>query len=526
MRRGLPLFRSSRIFGALIAASWLGHAGTAGAQVAVGNEFNAQRFDAAAGPRNYLTTRGARTDGEMAWSAGLLLNYANEPIVVRGCVSATDCEAGGAQGVREIKVVENLFEAALLGSLTPIPRLQIGLKLPLSYAKGHGMSETGQPDELAAFALADPEIEVKMRAVGEAKDPVVLGAALYGTIPTGHLMAERAYLGDETPGGGLRAILDADFGQFGFGANIGGVLRGTGSLGEASVDGEVRPVEVGSEFRYSAAVGWRPSPVIRVLVDYFGSTRFATTPAESPMEIEAAVQVTPLGSPIVITAGGGTRLVTGLGAPTFRALLGFTYFIEKSDRDNDGLDDNDDQCPTEAEDRDSYEDSDGCPEADNDLDTIPDSADKCPGKPEDADGFEDMDGCPDPDNDKDGIKDDNDNCKDKPETMNGFDDTDGCPDVSDKDRDGVPDDKDQCIDQAEDTDGFEDTDGCPDADNDKDGVPDDQDECVDEPETVNKFEDTDGCPDDPRQRTQRKPKAAPAPAAPPAQPKPGEVLEL
>jgi hypothetical protein len=525
MRRA-PLFKSSRIFGALIAAGSFGQIGAAQAQVAVGKEFSAQRFNAAPGPRNYFTTRGARTDGEMAFSAGLLMSYANELITVRGCVSDTSCDANSAQSVRDIKVVENLFEAGLLGSFSPIPRLQFGLKLPLSYSGGHGMNEEGQPEELSAFALADPEIEVKFRALGEVKDTVVLGASLYGTIPTGHLMAERAYLGDETPGGGLRAILDIEAGQFGFGANVGGILRGTGSLGEAEVDGEVRPVEVGSEFRYSAAVGWRPSPLLRVLVDYYGSTRFTTTPAESPMEIEGGLQVTPLGSPILIQAGGGTRIVTGLGAPAFRVLLGFTYFVEKRDRDKDGLDDNDDQCPTEPEDRDSYEDSDGCPEADNDLDSIPDAADKCPGQPEDADGFEDMDGCPDPDNDKDGIKDDSDNCKDKPETMNGFDDTDGCPDVSDKDRDGVPDEKDQCIDAPEDTDGFEDTDGCPDADNDKDGISDDQDECVDEPETVNKFEDTDGCPDDPRQKTQKKPKPAPAQPAPPAEQKPGEVLEL
>ena len=523
MRRGLALFGSGPFFGALVAAAWLGHAGDAGAQVAVGKEFSAQRFNAAPGPRNYFTTRGARTDGQMAWSAGLLMSYANEPIVVRGCVSETSCEAGNAQGVREIKVVENLFEAALLGSFTPIPRLQIGLKLPLSYAKGHGMNAEGQPDPLAAFALADPELEVKFRAVGEARDPFVLGATLYATAPTGHLIAERAYLGDETPGVGLRAIADVEVSQFSFGANVGGILRGTGSLGSATVDGEVRPVEVGSEFRYSVAAGWKPSPVIRILIDYYGSTRFATTPAESPMEIEGGVQVLPLGSPVAISVGGGTRIVTGLGAPTFRALLGLTYTVEKRDRDKDGIDDNDDQCPTEAEDRDSYEDSDGCPEADNDLDTIPDTADKCPGKPEDADGFEDMDGCPDPDNDKDGIPDDQDNCKDKPETVNGFDDKDGCPDVSDKDRDGVPDDKDQCVSEPEDTDGFEDTDGCPDPDNDKDGIPDDQDECVDEPETINKFEDTDGCPDDPRQKTQKKPKA---PAAKPAEPKPGEVLEL
>ena len=51
-----------------------------------------------------------------------------------------------------------------------------------------------------------------------------------------------------------------------------------------------------------------------------------------------------------------------------------------------------------------------------------------PDEPEDKDGFEDEDGCPDPDNDKDGIPDVEDKCPNEPETINGKDDEDGCPD--------------------------------------------------------------------------------------------------
>jgi outer membrane protein OmpA-like peptidoglycan-associated protein len=65
---------------------------------------------------------------------------------------------------------------------------------------------------------------------------------------------------------------------------------------------------------------------------------------------------------------------------------------------------------------------------DRDGDGIPDDVDKCPDEPEDKDGFEDEDGCPDPDNDKDGIPDVVDKCPNEPETVNGFQDEDGCPD--------------------------------------------------------------------------------------------------
>ena len=68
------------------------------------------------------------------------------------------------------------------------------------------------------------------------------------------------------------------------------------------------------------------------------------------------------------------------------------------------------------------------PPKDSDGDGILDADDKCPTEPEDKDGFEDTDGCPDGDNDKDGIADKDDACPDQAEVVNGVDDKDGCPD--------------------------------------------------------------------------------------------------
>ncbi len=131
---------------------------------------------------------------------------------------------------------------------------------------------------------------------------------------------------------------------------------------------------------------------------------------------------------------------------------------------------------------------------DRDGDGIPDAIDQCPDDPEDKDGFQDEDGCPDPDNDGDGIPDAKDKCPNDPEDKDGFQDEDGCPDP-DNDGDGIPDAIDKCPNQAEDKDGFQDEDGCPDDDNDGDGIPDKDDKCPNDPETFNGFEDADGCPD-------------------------------
>ena len=71
--------------------------------------------------------------------------------------------------------------------------------------------------------------------------------------------------------------------------------------------------------------------------------------------------------------------------------------IEKTppDTDGDGILDPDDKCPNEPEDKDNWEDADGCPDPDNDGDKIADASDKCPNEPETYNGYQDEDGCPD-----------------------------------------------------------------------------------------------------------------------------------
>jgi outer membrane protein OmpA-like peptidoglycan-associated protein len=69
--------------------------------------------------------------------------------------------------------------------------------------------------------------------------------------------------------------------------------------------------------------------------------------------------------------------------------------VPVGDRDKDGISDLDDKCPLEPEDRDGFQDEDGCPDPDNDGDRIADAVDKCPNEPEVVNGVDDQDGCPD-----------------------------------------------------------------------------------------------------------------------------------
>jgi len=458
----------------------------------VAGEVSVQRFDPAPGPRNFLTTRSARTDGHMVWTAGIMANYAYRPFTIKECFQ-DPCTGAGLKQINY--VVENMVTGDAYGSFTIIPRLQLGLKVPVSWVKGQGIDTTGSPltNGLSAVGVGDIQLEAKGRFYGEPGGPLTFGAYLYGTAPMGSATAKGSFIGNGTPTVGGALIGDGKFGDLTFGVNVGGIYRGEVIIGSGAT-----ATSLGPEGRWSAALGYQVGPIVRVIADAFGSTNFSSSLGANSIEVDLGAQIVPLGSQLTLTAGGGIGVLRGIGIPDARAFLGVMYNAEVQDRDRDGLNDSADGCPEDAEDMDGFEDSDGCPEIDNDQDGIADAQDKCPSAAEDVDGFEDKDGCPDPDDDKDGIADLSDHCPREPETVNGVDDLDGCPDAKDTDSDGVGDETDKCPTEPEDTDGYQDADGCPDPDNDQDGVPDTMDECIDQPEDKKGkgAEKTDGCPID------------------------------
>ena len=84
-----------------------------------------------------------------------------------------------------------------------------------------------------------------------------------------------------------------------------------------------------------------------------------------------------------VTLAGGAGLNTAVGSPALRVVLqaGYNLPAAPKDRDGDGILDKDDKCPNEAEDKDGWQDDDGCPDPDNDGDKLLDPDDKCPDDP-------------------------------------------------------------------------------------------------------------------------------------------------
>jgi hypothetical protein len=95
------------------------------------------------------------------------------------------------------------------------------------------------------------------------------------------------------------------------------------------------------------------------------------------------------------TLSFGAGFTDGIGAADFRSLVGIGYSPRQHDQDADGVPDSDDQCVHLPEDRDGFEDADGCADDDNDGDLIVDEDDRCPLEPAEPDRDNDEDGCTD-----------------------------------------------------------------------------------------------------------------------------------
>ncbi len=408
---------------------------------------NTQVFRPSAHAGDLITTMLTDVGIHTAWSASLLMNFGKNPLVF---VDTTD----GRNDRHE--VIQNQFTADLMGSISLFDRLSIGLAVPVFFVNG-GQKEGFVPLDPApsSAALGDIRLSVKVGILQREKDADGFGfaAALDFGLPTGQA---DSFVSDPFT---IAPVVMADYriGELVLAANLGFRIRTeTTDLYDFA--------EVGSEFfwRFGGSYDVVPGE-LAVIGELYGASSDWTAANNTHMEGILAGRLTIPDIDLAVTVGGGSGFTKGYGNTKFRIFAGAQYAPEVIlDADMDGILDENDACPNDPEDKDGFQDEDGCPDSDNDADGIADAADRCPNDAEDKDGFQDEDGCPDLDNDGD----------------------------------GVPDTDDKCPLEAEDKDDFEDEDGCPDPDNDGDRILDGDDKCPLEAEVYNDFEDEDGCPDE------------------------------
>jgi outer membrane protein OmpA-like peptidoglycan-associated protein len=438
--------------------------------------------------------------GHLRLGVRLDLDYNLNALVYESSLGMTDTE--------ELSVVEHNLDLAANVSLGLFDRvvLWVGL-MPTNFLMSGG--DINAIDRNYANAdgagIGDLRAGGRVRIFGERTDLFALGFQLDVTLPLStwanalqRYTGERGatlhpeLLGELRFGGGWRLTL-----------NVGARFRLTdqGRLGPEPTMGMAdNRLNVSHELTWGAGLTipfWTDEAAGMGLtghVEVWGDNTFEGFADRESSPIEAL-----LGLRFEVARGwyaglaGGTGISRGYGAPDFRGVLSLAFADRAApgpvDTDGDGINDDVDECPTEPEDLDVWQDEDGCPEPDNDADGILDGDDACPIDPEDVDGDEDTDGCPDVDTDGDGINDNHDECVTEPEDRDTYQDEDGCPDP-DNDSDLVLDVNDGAPMDPEDRDGFADADGIPDPDNDGDTVLDPNDECPLAPGPV----EHNGCP--------------------------------
>jgi outer membrane protein OmpA-like peptidoglycan-associated protein len=329
-------------------------------------------------------------------------------------------------------------------------RFEAGARMPLYLQSGDPVvSGTTTVEPADGAAAGDLTLHIKARLVRS--KALRLGVAGALTLPTA---SDSEFTGTKLPTGRIVALATySPILPLTLHLNAGGVVRQKAQFAN---------VEQGSGITWGAGASFRAFEHVFFDVEAFGdaipsgarSRPTATNPMGTPTMLKTfealagAHMLISTQSSVGIAIGRG--LTSDLGAPDLRGVLTFAFTpsarplpplhrpeaapvfdATQEDTDGDRLNDAGDKCPKEREDRDGFQDDDGCPDPDNDADGVLDAADKCGDKVEDKDGFEDDDGCPELDNDKDGIADATDKCPDKAEKINGKDDTDGCPDSGD-----------------------------------------------------------------------------------------------
>jgi len=483
-------------------------AGAAPARAQVGGNIDLNAFRPAMDSRGFITVNASQVLGHGELSFGLVTNWGYRVLQFKEGDSAYEVT----------NVITPTLIAAFGLKLGPV-ELEPGVSLPFQVMSGdRDPDEVGTPGmnngdrfSFDGQGLGDMGLHLKWRLLSTSKAPRI-GVAIIGSVYLPTASEDDRWLGEGEVTPQVMGVVDKEFGadsQLRIALTGGIRVR---SSDRVFMDNTAPPnpptgdmVEAKSTVPLGAAIAYGIIPQkFDVIAEAFmeaplGGQNYMPGEAIAGLKLYLARNS-------FLSFGGGVGFIPDKAAsPDARAFLAIVFEPNLGDRDGDGLKDDVDKCPDQAEDKDGFEDEDGCPEEDNDHDGILDGKDDCPDQPEDKDGFEDEDGCPEGnqnDRDNDGILDNVDKCPDDAEDKDGFQDEDGCPDP-DNDQDGILDVDDLCPNQPEDKDGFEDADGCPDPDNDNDRILDKDDACPrrdgetakQTAETYNGVDDTDGCPD-------------------------------
>ena len=351
----------------------------------------------------------ASTVGHLIPSFGLVLDYALQPLVARS--TNVPSESGA--------IVAHRVTAHVLGALGVTDRLEFHLRVPVVFQAGDSPTVAGvrfgAPD---VATLSDPALGGSVRILGEPTDIYHLGAMLEVFFP---FADASGYASDREVSFRGLALFDLALTGLTVELMAGASYRPERQLVTARTASEL---DVSLGLKIPAFVGTDAFAELHLSSGLRDDLFFQAQ--GTALELLVGGRYRHAESGLAVELGVGVGFLRAPGVPAFRGFAGIRWEPvppPPPNTDGDALLDADDECPTEAEDADGWQDDDGCPDPDDDEDGLLDADDPCPRAIEDMDGWLDGDGCPDEDDDGDGLADADDTCPRAP----GPESSRGCP---------------------------------------------------------------------------------------------------
>lgn len=333
-----------------------------------------ERFVPSVGAEGTFVDEHPAVPSHLGWSLGLFVNYADDQIVLRdndGNVASHPLQTG--------------LTADLTGSIGLFGWAELGIGVPLHLVYDGDLYAAGAARLDAGAGVGDLRLVPKFALLrkGDMQRHVMLSLAVPIGLPTGDDEAVRGSGGvDLNP----ELLFAFHTGRLGLGFNAGYRYRSQHPADLPYAD------EVTLAPWLSVAL----TTALTLRVEGFGGKTVGADVggADFPFEVLAGIDYWIDNWDLY--AGVSRGLSDGIGDPTIRAMVGVRYRRDAprhegfEDSDGDGVLDKDDRCRNEPEDKDGFQDDDGCPDPDNDHDGIPDEQDECP----ELSGDTAHDGCP------------------------------------------------------------------------------------------------------------------------------------
>ncbi|TKC94682.1 thrombospondin type 3 repeat-containing protein [Polyangium fumosum] len=357
-------------------------------------------------PAGSLFLEPVSTPAHGDWNLAVYGSYAYKPITLRD--PATNEHA--------FDVLSHQLTGDLVANIGALGRLSFGADLPFAlYQRGDAPDfdsvATLGPTNIPQQALGDLAFTGKLVLVAPTGGDLggfALGLHERFTVPTGD---RGSFLGEGAVTSTTRLLAEYRLLVLGFHLAAGVKLRAeTENFACAHIPVSDLPYgcrqRVGHELPFSFGLSFRPQALgideagrFTVYVETNGHVPiYPMNPTQNRTltAFEAGLGARAQLGDFSILAGVSRGFFGGLGTGPLRAMLGIGWAPRVRDVDQDGVPDEADQCRELPEDKDGFEDHDGCPDGDNDDDGVPDNEDKCPTVKEDEDGKDDDDGCPEP----------------------------------------------------------------------------------------------------------------------------------